>query len=59
MDFHRMEKEKMLVGMNVYEIVQLSKLLEEANITRENMKLLYDLDQLIFAYYRDLEDKSQ
>lgn len=58
MKFNRIEKEQIHLSMNIYEVMQLSKLLEEANLTEENMSTLYDLDQIIFAYHRELEKRS-
>lgn len=47
------EQEQILLNMDIDEVMQLSKLLEEAAYTKENMQLLYDLDQVMFAYYRE------
>lgn len=58
MKYNQIDQEQILLSMDIYEVMQLSKSLEDTTLTRETMETLYDLDQIIFAYYRELERRS-
>lgn len=58
MKFSQIAGERLILSMDIHEIAKISKILEETAFREENMKALYDLDQVIFAYHRELEEKS-
>lgn len=58
MKLNQIDQEQVLLSMDIHEVMQLSKSLEEANLTKANMKALYDLDQVMFAYHQELARRS-
>lgn len=56
MEFHRSKnRDSFLFSMDIHEIILLSESLEKMPVTSETMRLLYVLDQALFAYHRDRE----